>query len=217
MYGQNPFRRHPAQSPAAARPRCTLCPRVHAHSIRAWHMLHAMPSHPVTHSARVYKRRPHLLHLVRAIDLLSALVSWPPPPLFFVVVTAVDNKAHRLSVFLCRSSSFAELQSWSPKQWTATIPTGALLHSRYVGQLLLRRRPLSLVYFHGLHHATSSCRGPWTHLTRIFPPTVPRYMLCAPERRHARPGCRVSSDVRRPRATLRAMPGQAAPRRCWAT
>jgi hypothetical protein len=72
----------------------------------------------------------------------------------------MDNVAHCLSVSLRRSRSFAE--SCSPKQWTATFPTGAPL----------QRSPLSLVYFHGLQLAAPSCHGQWTHLTRIFPPTI---------------------------------------------
>jgi hypothetical protein len=94
-------------------------------------------SHPITPSARAYKRRPHPLHLVRAIDLMSSPVSRSLLPLFSVAAATVDNAAHRLSISMRRSSCFTELWSCSPSRRTPTCHVGALPHHHSAAELPL--------------------------------------------------------------------------------
>jgi hypothetical protein len=156
MYGQNPYRCHRHASPCRCPPSLRSMPaRVLALSEHG-RALRAMPCCPNTPSACTYKRRPYMLHLVRAIDLLSSPVSRTPPPLFSIVAATVDNAAQCLSVSLRRSRSFVELQSFSLSHWTPTFLVGAPPHRRCAGELPLQRHPSSSVCFQGRHLA-----APW--------------------------------------------------------
>jgi hypothetical protein len=139
MYGQNPYWRHRHASPCRCPPSLRSMPARALSLSDRGRALCATPSFPITPSARAYKRRPHPWHLVCAIDLLSSPICQtpPPPPLFSIVTATMDNAAHCLSVSLCRSRRFAELQSRSLSHWTPTFPAGAPPHRCCTGKLPL--------------------------------------------------------------------------------